>query len=124
MLKLSHDNYTQMELRTETGQDWDLSSNRHRESICCEFKATNNEAEYEALKIGLTTAKDMKIKNTKINRYSLLVINHVTGSYDAKDHKMMAYLEIVKDLQKEFDNFEFHLVPMEFNVEADALAGL
>ncbi|XP_074342924.1 uncharacterized protein LOC141680653 [Apium graveolens] len=32
-------------------------------SVCCDFKTTNNEAEYEALIIELTTARDMKIKN-------------------------------------------------------------
>ncbi|XP_074342262.1 uncharacterized protein LOC141679746 [Apium graveolens] len=72
-------------------------------SICCNFKAMNNEAEYEALIMGLTIAKDMKIKNVDVNYDSLLVVNHVKGSYEAKDLKM---------------------VPRENNVQADALDGL
>ncbi|XP_074351495.1 uncharacterized protein LOC141690608 [Apium graveolens] len=54
-------------------------------SICCEFKATNNESEYEALIIGLTTAVDMKIAHIKVNCDSLLIVNHVKGEYEAKD---------------------------------------
>ncbi|XP_074326642.1 uncharacterized protein LOC141664582 [Apium graveolens] len=30
-------------------------------SICCDFKSTNNEAEYEVLNLGLTTSNDMKV---------------------------------------------------------------
>ena len=30
-------------------------------AICCDFRATNNEAEYEALIIGLTMARDLKV---------------------------------------------------------------
>lgn len=57
-------------------------------SVCCAFKATNNEAEYEALILGLITAKDMKIKCVDVYRDSLLIVNHVNGSYEAKDLKM------------------------------------
>ncbi|XP_017256033.2 uncharacterized protein LOC135147082 [Daucus carota subsp. sativus] len=93
-------------------------------SICCEFKATNNEAEYEALIMGLTTAKDMKVKNIDVYCDSLLIVNHVNGSYEAKDQKMLTYLDIVKNLQLSFDTFNIQQVPREHNTEADALAGL
>lgn len=56
-------------------------------SVCCEFKATNIEAEYEALILGLTTAKDMKVRHIDINYDSLLIVNHVKGSYEVKYHK-------------------------------------
>ncbi|XP_074337359.1 uncharacterized protein LOC141674550 [Apium graveolens] len=74
-------------------------------SICCEFKATNNESEYEALIIGLTTAIDLKITNISVNYDSLLIVNHVKGSYEAKDEKMASYLDIVKELQGKFNVF-------------------
>ncbi|XP_074355902.1 uncharacterized protein LOC141695563 [Apium graveolens] len=73
-------------------------------SICCEFKATNNESEYEALIIRLTTAVDMKIVHIEVNCDSLLIVNHVKGEYEAKDCKMLAYLEIDKELQGKFDS--------------------
>lgn len=48
-------------------------------SICCEFRATNNEAEYEALIIGLMTARDLGIKNIDVFCDSLLIVNHING---------------------------------------------
>ncbi|XP_074365336.1 uncharacterized protein LOC141706495 [Apium graveolens] len=93
-------------------------------SVCCEFKATNNESEYEALIIGLTTTIDLKITRISINCDSLLIVNHVKGIYEAKDEKMSAYLEIVKHLQGKFDDFTIQKIPRELNSQADALAGL
>ena len=48
-------------------------------AICCDFKATNNEAEYEALIIGLTTTRDLKVTHIDVNCDSLLIVNHVNG---------------------------------------------
>ncbi|XP_074356445.1 uncharacterized protein LOC141696160 [Apium graveolens] len=94
------------------------------ESICCDFKATNNEAEYEALIMGLTIAKDMNIKNIDVNYDSLLIVNHIKGPYEAKDPKMVANLDITKRLTNHFNNFSIQQVPRESNVQADALAVL
>ena len=44
-------------------------------AICCDFKANNNEAEYEALIIGLTIDRDLKITHIDINYDSLLIVN-------------------------------------------------
>ncbi|XP_074377945.1 uncharacterized protein LOC141719462 [Apium graveolens] len=93
-------------------------------SICCDFKATNNKAEYEALIVGLMTAKDMKVRNIDVNCDSLLIVNHVNGSYEAKDPKMITYLDITKKLTNYFDTFNIQQIPRENNVQADALAGL
>ena len=93
-------------------------------AICCDFKATNNEAEYEALIIGLTTARDLKATHIDVNCDSLLISNHVNGTYKAKDYKMLTYLNIVKELQAEFDSFNIQQVLRESNTQTDALAGL
>ncbi|XP_074356734.1 uncharacterized protein LOC141696500 [Apium graveolens] len=93
-------------------------------SICCDFKATNNEAEYEALIVGLMTARDMKMRNIDVNCDSLLIVNHVNGSYEAKDTKMITYLDITKRFTNYFDTFNIQQVPRDNNVQADALAGL
>ncbi|XP_017224963.1 uncharacterized protein LOC108201178 [Daucus carota subsp. sativus] len=93
-------------------------------SVSCEFKATNNEAEYEALIVGLTTAKDMKVKHIDIYCDSLLIVNQINGSYEAKDPKMLTYLDMIKKLQLSFDTFNIQQVPRESNTQADALAGL
>ncbi|XP_074374604.1 uncharacterized protein LOC141715015 [Apium graveolens] len=93
-------------------------------SICCEFKATNNESEYEALIVGLTTTIDLKINHICINCESLLIVNHVKGIYEVKDEKMTAYHRIVKELQHKFTTFNIQQIPKELNTQADALACL
>ncbi|XP_074359532.1 uncharacterized protein LOC141698655 [Apium graveolens] len=74
--------------------------------------------------MGLVTAKDMKIKNINVKCDSLLIMNHVNGSYEAKDPKMVTYLDIAKRLTRYFDTFNIHQIPRENNAQADALAGL
>ncbi|XP_074337436.1 uncharacterized protein LOC141674625 [Apium graveolens] len=93
-------------------------------SVCCDFKTTNNETEYEALITGLTTTRDMKIKNINIICDSLLIVNHVNGTYEANDHKMAIYLDIFRTVLHSFDMFNIQQVPREQNVQANALAGL
>ena len=44
------------------------------QSIHCEFRATNNEAEYEALIAGLDLAKSLDIKNLQVFSDSQLVV--------------------------------------------------
>ncbi|GKA71646.1 reverse transcriptase domain-containing protein [Tanacetum coccineum] len=57
------------------------------------FEATNNEAEYEALRAGLRIAEQMGVKNLQANVDSQLVANKVNGSYVAKESGMVQYLE-------------------------------
>ncbi|GKF20430.1 reverse transcriptase domain-containing protein [Tanacetum coccineum] len=53
------------------------------------FEATNNEAEYEALIVGLWIAEQMGVKNLQANVDSRLVANQVNGSYVAKESGMV-----------------------------------
>ncbi|GJS48003.1 reverse transcriptase domain-containing protein [Tanacetum coccineum] len=57
------------------------------------FDATNNEAEYEALIVGLRIAEKMRVKNLQANVDSRLVANQVNGTYIAKEPDMIKYLE-------------------------------
>ncbi|GJU11861.1 reverse transcriptase domain-containing protein [Tanacetum coccineum] len=66
------------------------------------FDATNNEAEYEALIVGLRIAKQMGVKNLQANVDSRLVANQVNGTYVAKEADMIRYLEKVKTLTSSF----------------------
>ncbi|XP_074298056.1 uncharacterized protein LOC141628866 [Silene latifolia] len=94
------------------------------QAVRCEFKATNNEAEYEALIVGLQLALDLKIRHLKVYSDSQLIVNHVNNSYAARDSTMMAYLEVAKDLKLRFATFDIKQIPRDQNVEADALATL
>ena len=65
-------------------------------AICCDFKATNNEAEYKALLAGMTVAKDLGATNLQVFSDSLLIVSQLRGEFAAKDSKMSRYLEIAK----------------------------
>jgi len=88
------------------------------------FKASNNQAEYEALIAGMLLAKEMDVKGLLAKSDSLLVIRQVMGEYQDKDHQMTAYLEYVQILRETFEVFELVHVPREQNARADLLAKL
>ncbi|XP_056695403.1 uncharacterized protein [Spinacia oleracea] len=75
------------------------------QAICCDFKATNNEAEYEALIAGLTLAEELGASGLNIFSDSQLIINQINGDYEAKDLKMTLYLEKAKKLTSRFKPF-------------------
>ena len=56
------------------------------------FKASNNEAEYEALIVGLKLAREMKVESLEIYNNSQLIIYQVTDEYQERGEKMTAYL--------------------------------
>ena len=57
-----------------------------------DFKASNNEADYEALLTGLRLAKGLKAGNIQIFNDSQLVVKQVTEEYQARREKMAVYL--------------------------------
>ncbi|KAM2716207.1 hypothetical protein EV2_045717 [Malus domestica] len=87
------------------------------------FKASNNEAEYEALLAGLRLAKHLGVKRIDIFSDSQLVVNQVTNNFDAKDSSMAAYLAQTRLLLKHF-HYQITQVPRAANSHADALARL
>ncbi|GJV95753.1 reverse transcriptase domain-containing protein [Tanacetum coccineum] len=86
------------------------------------FDATNNEAEYEALIVGLRITKQMGVKNLQANVDSRLVANQVNGTYVAKEADMVRYLEKVKALTGGFKAFTIKKIPISENKKADALS--
>ncbi|KAL0367061.1 UNVERIFIED_CONTAM: hypothetical protein Sradi_3596200 [Sesamum radiatum] len=53
------------------------------------FKASNNEAEYEALVIGMRMAHEAGVKNLLAYSDSQLVVKQVEGTYEAKEESMI-----------------------------------
>ena len=70
------------------------------------FKASNNEAEYEALITGLKLAREIKVESLEIYSDSQLVFCQVTDKYQAQGEKMVAYLQEAKDLLSAFSSFK------------------
>ncbi|XP_068461682.1 uncharacterized protein [Phaseolus vulgaris] len=94
------------------------------QSLRFAFKASNNQAEYEALIAGMLLAREMGARSLLAKSDSLLVTGQVTGEFQAKDPQMAAYLEYVQLLKTSFTEFELVHVPREQNARADLLAKL
>ncbi|XP_074299462.1 uncharacterized protein LOC141630572 [Silene latifolia] len=94
------------------------------QAVRCEFKAINNEAEYEALILGLKLALYLKIRHLQVCSDSKLIVNHVNDCYEARDPRMMAYLDAAKELKIRFATFNIKQIHRDQNAEADALATL
>uniref|UniRef100_A0A2N9FLD8 Uncharacterized protein n=1 Tax=Fagus sylvatica TaxID=28930 RepID=A0A2N9FLD8_FAGSY len=97
--------------KSEEGEAWTLR-----------FRATNNEAEYEALLAGLKLSKSMGIKALTIKSDSQLIVGQVKGEYEAKEDRMKKHLTAVKALLTHFEKVELLQIPREDNVAADRLA--
>ena len=52
------------------------------------FPATNNEAKYEGILIGLRLGKALGAKNLLVQNDSKLVIEQIKGEYEAKEERM------------------------------------
>ena len=93
-------------------------------SLRLNFSTTNNEAEYEALLVGMAMVQRMGGKSIKLFSDSRLVVDQVRGEFEAKDERMQGYLSQVKCLQLKFNSFDLLHVPRSGNAHADSLAML
>ncbi|XP_077228335.1 uncharacterized protein LOC143861280 [Tasmannia lanceolata] len=67
-----------------------------------DFKASNNEAEYEALIAGIALAIELRVSRIRVHNDSQLVVSQVNGFSEAKEERMIKYLE--KGLKKRAEN--------------------
>ena len=87
-------------------------------------KATNNQAEYSGLIIGLNKAIELNIKSLSVNGDSLLIINQMTGKYKCNSENLLPFYITAKDLSKKFDNIQFQHIYRNFNKRADELSNI
>lgn len=87
--------------------------------------ATNNVAEYLALKKGLEEAvkicQDEKVDYIEVFADSQLVIKQVTGQYKIKNQALATILAQILQLEKKLPKIKYNLVKREENREADKL---
>jgi ribonuclease HI len=81
---------------------------------------TNNQAEYQGLKLALEEARKMRAREVAVRLDSLLVINQMKGVYKVKNRDLWPIHDAVKELVKGFDKVTFTHVPRELNQLADA----
>ena len=66
------------------------------------FNASNNEAEYEALLAGLRAVSQLEARDVEIYSDSRLIVNQVQGNFEARDPRMKAYLDLVRQVMDSF----------------------
>ena len=85
-------------------------------------EATNNEAEYMALILGLQCVIETKIDEITVCADSQLMVRQMTGEYRVKDEKLKRLHKKAKSLADAFVRFSIHHIPREQNKRADQLA--
>lgn len=82
---------------------------------------TNNQAEYQAVKMALEKALELGAKSAKLRLDSLLVVNQLNGVYKIKNKDLWPVHIFIKDLMTRFKSITVSHVRREFNKEADAM---
>ena len=88
------------------------------------FSATNNEAEYETLLMGMMMVQKMGGKTVKVFSDSKLVVGQVRGDLEVRHPRMQEYLSQVRSIQTKFEFFDLSHIPRGENTHADSLATL
>ena len=86
------------------------------------FRASNNEAEYEVVIVGLNLAQSMEVDQLEVCSDSQLVVKQIEDSYEARGEKMILYLKKVRELLKKFVRVQIRHILRAENSRADALA--
>lgn len=73
-----------------------------------DFHTSNNEAEYEALFVGMRLAKQMGAEAVVALTNSRLTANQINESFKTNDKRMEKYVKIVQRLVKLFKEFIHH----------------
>ncbi|MGE3278423.1 MAG: ribonuclease HI family protein [Candidatus Altimarinota bacterium] len=83
---------------------------------------TNNQAEYQALILGLQAADKMKAEQITCYLDSLLVVEQLNGKWKVKKAELKPHYELIKGFVLQHPNTRFHHIPREKNTMADQLA--
>ncbi|QLH77832.1 ribonuclease HI family protein [Halosimplex rubrum] len=85
-------------------------------------RATNNQAEYEALIEGVSVARDYGLDEVDVRGDSELIVKQVRGEWDTNDPELREYRVTVRELLTDFESWSLEHVPREINDRADELA--
>ncbi|XP_071727840.1 uncharacterized protein [Rutidosis leptorrhynchoides] len=91
----------------------------HTYALRFNFKVANNEAEYEALLVGMRIARELGIIKLQAYVDSQLVANQINGTFDTNDQSMQSYLALVHSLADTFTDFRISQIPRSQNKQAD-----
>ncbi|KAL0410722.1 UNVERIFIED_CONTAM: hypothetical protein Slati_3661900 [Sesamum latifolium] len=103
-------------ITTPQGEDMEFA-------IRFDFKASNNEAEYEALVLGMRMAQDTSASHLLASD-SQLIVKQVSREYEANEESMVQYLQQIEELKTKFKIFQLQQISREENVKVDSLSKL
>lgn len=82
---------------------------------------TNNQAEYQALKLGLEAAlQHFRARRVHVYMDSLLVINQMKGIFKVRNRDLWPVHDSIRQMLPKFEKVSFDHVPRELNKLADA----
>ncbi|KAL0401553.1 UNVERIFIED_CONTAM: hypothetical protein Slati_4185200 [Sesamum latifolium] len=93
-------------------------------AIKFDFKTSNNEAEYEALVIGMRMAYEAGARHLLAYSDSQLIVKQVEDAYEAIEENMIQYLQQIAELNTSFNYFQIVQIPREEIAKADCLSKL
>jgi ribonuclease HI len=98
----------------------------HRQEVIAEGGeylgiTTNNQAEYQGVRLGLEKAIELKYRQVDFKIDSMLVVNQMKGLYKIKNRELWPIHERIRELMKQFDKVTFNHVAREFNQLADGM---
>jgi len=89
------------------------------------FKTSNNQAEYEAILVGLSLAREVGVKMLTCKTDSKLTIGHLNDEFQIKDPILLQYYHLVRIvIQSAFERFRIEHIPRTDNIRADILSKL
>ncbi|XP_070679339.1 uncharacterized protein [Malus domestica] len=91
-------------------------------SLKLDFDYTNNQAEYEALIVGLGLLHDLRATRALVLGDSELVINQLNGSFRCMSCTLAPYHMVASYLAESFDGITFEHISRIHNTDADELA--
>lgn len=90
-------------------------------AILFTFPVKNNEAEYEALIVGMKMASSVLAKKIRAYSDSQLVAEQYLRKFTTKGASMIKYLKVVKELDKAFEEFSLTKIYRTKNARTDGL---
>lgn len=82
---------------------------------------TNNQAEYQGVRLGLEKAIELGYKKVDFKIDSMLVVNQMKGFYKIKNRELWPINERIRMLMTQFDRVTFTHVNRQFNQLADGM---
>lgn len=82
---------------------------------------TNNQAEYQGVRLGLEKAIELGYKKVDFKVDSMLVVNQMKGIYKIKNRELWPINERIRMLMTKFDRVTFTHVNRQFNQLADGM---